>query len=156
MPAAAAPARTAAAGPQPRLATAAPSAAVRRGAAIPVGRPASILSGVVVTVGTPRPVKVTANAPGEIAGSGVGVVVTVQNTSGRPFSLDGVVVTAVFGSGVPADTSDVPPANPLRGSLAAGATKAGTYVFRVPPGSGTSLLLEVSSSQAPTILRFKK
>jgi uncharacterized protein YcnI len=123
---------------------------------VKVGQPANISDGVRITVGAVRDQKVSAELPGEIAGPAAVVPVTVRNSSNQPFSLDGVVVTAFYDDDVPATETTVDPAKPLTGSLAAGRTAKGVYVFTVPREQASTLRIEVSSNQSATIVQFAR
>ena len=133
-----------------------PSVGVSLAPAVKVGRAAQILDGVEVSVGTVKEQTVKASLPGEIAGPAAVVPVTVKNTSKQPFSLDGLAVTASYGDDVPGVDTSADPAKPLAGSLAAGASASGTYVFMVPSKSIKSLHLEISSDQSPKIVQFDR
>jgi hypothetical protein len=133
-----------------------PSVAISRAPLVKVGQPANISDGVRITVGAVRDQKVSAELPGEIAGPAAVVPVTVRNASNQPFSLDGVVVTAFYDDDVPATETTVDPAKPLTGSLAAGRTAKGVYVFTVPREQASTLRIEVSSNQSATIVQFAR
>jgi hypothetical protein len=133
-----------------------PSVAISRAPLVKVGQPANISDGVRITVGAVRDQKVSAELPGEIAGPAAVVPVTVRNSSNQPFSLDGVVVTAFYDDDVPATETTVDPAKPLTGSLAAGRTAKGVYVFTVPREQASTLRIEVSSNQSATIVQFAR
>jgi hypothetical protein len=145
--------------PRPTVApsrdTGKPSVAVSPAPPVAVGSTAALTTGVVVTVGAPRRVRVTAQGPGEIAGPAVAVPVTVRNASAKPFDLGGLVVNAAFGrSATPAPPTDADPARRLAGALAPGATARGTYVFLAPGGS-SGFRFEVVSDAAARILYFR-
>ena len=133
-----------------------PSVAISLAPPVKVGRPADLSDGVRITVGAVRDRTVAAELPGEIAGPAAVVPVTVRNASGKRFSLDGVVVTAFYNDGVPATETSADPAKPLAGSLAAGRTAKGVYVFTVPSEYAATLRIEVSSNQSATIVQFAR
>jgi hypothetical protein len=81
---------------------------------------------------------------------------TVEAELTAAFSLDGVVVTAFYDDDVPATETTVDPAKPLTGSLAAGRTAKGVYVFTVPREQTSTLRIEVSSNQSATIVQFAR
>ncbi len=136
--------------------TATPSVAISKAPAVAVGKPAELTDGIKVTIGPITSVKVKANGPGEIAGAAASVPVTVQNASGKSFSLDGFSITATYNKGTPASPTSADPAKPLSGSLKVGKTADGVYVFIVSKADADSLKVEVSSSSAATILVFKR
>jgi uncharacterized protein DUF4352 len=133
-----------------------PSVAISLAPAVKVGKPAEISDDVRITVGKVRDVRVDAQQPGEIAGPAAAVSVTVRNRSSKRFSLDGMVVTAYYHNDLPANETSVDPSKPLTGSLAAGKTATGTYVFTVPRKFASTLRVEVSSNQSPTIVQFER
>jgi hypothetical protein len=133
-----------------------PSVAISLAPAVPVGKPAQLSDDVRVTVGKVRDVRVDARQPGEIAGPAAAVSVTVRNGSSKRFNLDGMVVTAYYHNDLPANETSVDPSDPLTGSLAAGKTSTGTYVFTVPRKYASTLRIEVSSNQSPTIVQFER
>lgn len=137
--------------------TAAPSVAVSSAPPVPVGKPATLRTGVLVTVSPPQPVQVTGHGPGELSGPGIAVTVRVQNAASGAFDLDGIAVNATYGagSGTPAAPSNSSPARPLQGSLAAGASATGSYVFLVPASARPGVRIDVSSSSAARILVFR-
>lgn len=143
------------AGPPPKVATASPTVAVSRAPVAPMTQNRPILPSVVVSVGTVKQVTVKSESPGQVAGKAVAATVTVKNGSAQPFALGGMTVTASYQDGVPGDSTTASPSKELKGSLAAGASATGVYVFMVPAGADPKALrLEVTSDQAPTILRF--
>jgi uncharacterized protein DUF4352 len=133
-----------------------PSVAISLAPAVPVGKPAEISDDVRITVGKVRDLRVSAHQPGEIAGPAAAVSVTVRNRSSKRFSLDGMVVTAYYHNDLPANETSVDPSKPLSGSLAAGKSATGTYVFTVPRKYASTLRVEVSSNQSPTIVQFER
>jgi hypothetical protein len=144
------------AGSEPPVATGTPSVAISRAPVVKIGKVAEISDNVRVDVGRVRELTVKAENPGEIKGDAAAVQVTVRNTSSRPFSLDGMVVTASYHNGLPGDETSSGPSDPLTGSLAVGKKATGTYVFMVPRKYASGLHLEVSSNQSPTIVRFAR
>jgi hypothetical protein len=136
--------------------TAPPSVAVSTAAAVKVGKPAPIASDVVVTVGAIRSIKVEAKGPGATSGPALVVPLTVKNTSAQAFELGGLVVNAYYGKGTPAVPADGGPAKPLAGSVRPGGTQQGEYVFRAPASALSTLMIEVSSSNAAKVLVFQR
>ena len=136
--------------------TATPSVAISKAPPVAVGKPAELTEGIKVTIGPITSVKVKANGPGEIAGAAASVPITVQNASGKSFSLDGFSITASYAKGTPASPTSAAPAKPLSGTLKVGQKADGVYVFTVSKAEADSLKVEVSSSSAATILVFKR
>jgi len=137
-------------------ATGKPSVAISRAPVVKIGKVAKITDHVEVSVGRVRELQVKAEHPGEIKGSAAAVQITVKNTSSKPFSLDGLVVTASYGDGLPGDETTSGPSAPMTGSLGVGKKARGIYVFMVPSKYADSLHLEISSDESPTIVRFAR
>lgn len=131
--------------------TSRPSVAITSLPPVKVGAGATIGTGVVVTVGAIDWVDVKANGPGEIAGKGAKVLVTLENTSGAAFDLSSVAVNASYPNGTPVSPNGSPPAKELTGSLASGASATGVYLFTLTAGATDRLNVEVSSGAAPGI-----
>jgi hypothetical protein len=121
-----------------------------------IGTAAALVGKVVVTIGMVRAARLTAQGPGESAGPGLVVPVTVRNGSGRRFDLSGLVVNAAYGDGTPAPPSDAAPAKPLPTSVGRGGTVTGLYAFRAGSGAATTLRVEVSSDRAQRVLVFRR
>lgn len=132
--------------------TGSPQVATTTLPAVPVGSPAPIAAGVLVSVDGVRTLTVPAAGPGETAGSAVAFAVRVRNDSAQPVDVGGFTVTAGYGSGTPALPSSAKPAAPLTGRLAAGAEATGTYVFRMPAAQVGSLAVQVASAASPTVV----
>jgi len=156
------------ASPTPGLPTApAPSlgtpSTIGSGKAVPVGevrtlKPVPLEStgdfgtGLTVRLASIHAVKGVANAPGEISGPALKVLVVADNGATSQISLDGVVVFLSYGADrTPASEFDTM-SKPLRGDLAAGTTRTGTYVFAVPNDQRGDVRVEVSyTGKAPTV-----
>ena len=139
----------------PSTVTASPSVAVATAPPARIGTAAPLVGKLLVTVGSVRAARISASGPGEIAGPGLVVPVTVRNATGKLFDLSGLVVNALYGDGTPAVPSDAAPARPLPDSVAAGSTATGLYVFRAGTGATTTLSVEVSSDNARRVLVFR-
>jgi hypothetical protein len=137
-------------------ATGAPRVAISRAPVVKVGKVAKLSADVEVYVGKVRELKVKAEHPGEIAGPAAAVQISVTNKASTPFSLTGLAVTASYGKNLPGDETSSGPSKPLTGSLAAGKSARGVYVFMVPTKDASSLHLEVSSDESPTIVQFAR
>jgi hypothetical protein len=145
------------AGPSPAPASSTgPAVAVSRAPAVRIGEIAPLSDDVRVALGKVRELTVKAEPPGERAGSAVAVRVTVRNRSAKPFSLTGMAVTASYNRGTPGDSTSSGPAKELTGSLAPGGLARGTYVFMVPKKHASSLRVEVTSDESPTIVQFRR
>jgi hypothetical protein len=167
-PASAGPSRVATAGPPPASPTTrrtpgppsrrtpGPSVAVSTLPPAPVGTPAPLRRDVAVTVVGVRDLEVGAVGPGEIAGHAVSVQVQVRNLGSSAFNLSGLTVNAYYGRDIPASPTSAGGADPLSGSLAAGGTATGTYVFLVPADQSSTVRVEVSSADSAMIAVFQR
>jgi hypothetical protein len=152
------PGSTEPAGPPPPTSTATPSVGISTAPAVKIGKTAKLNGDVVVKVLKVAKLTKTTPVPGEVAGPGVAVTLSVANGTSKPFSLTGLVVTASYGEDeLPGETSSGKPAKEMTGQLAAGQSSRGVYVFRIPDGeSADDLHLQVSSDQSPTVLLFER
>jgi hypothetical protein len=123
---------------------------------VAIGQAATITPGVTVTVGGLSTLTVAAQVPGETSGPAVSFAVQVRNDSAHPVGLGGVAVTVSHGKGVPAMPSSSAPYAPLVGSLPAGKSARGTYVFRVPASAVGTVRIEVASDFAAGIAVFRR
>jgi hypothetical protein len=123
---------------------------------VKIGKPAPLVGKLMVTVGTVRTATISASGPGEIAGPGLVVPVTVRNATGKPFDLSGLVVNAAYGDGTPAVPSEAAPSRPLPATVSTGGTATGLYVFRAGPGATRTLSVEISSDNARQVLVFRR
>jgi hypothetical protein len=92
---------------------------------------------------------------GQTAGSAIKVTIDLANTTGRDVSLAQVAVNAYYGS---KSTPAIPltdGATPFLGSLAAGKTMTGTYVFTVPTDQQSSTVITMTDSAGTPITVFK-
>lgn len=110
-------------------------------------------NGVTVTLSSIEDVTTSANLPGEISGPGLKVTVQIVNDSGADIDLGNVIVDLQDAAGVPALPMSASPAEPFKGSLAAGATASGIYVFTVPTDYSNPANISVSyTTGAPVVL----
>jgi hypothetical protein len=124
----------------------------------PVGKPATVKSGVDISLAKVDDVtRVDASGPGETAGPGVAVTIVVKNTGTDAFDLDGLAVNAYFAPrNTPANPGGSAKATPLQGQLAGGKTATGTYYFTMTAAQAKTLRVEVSSSSSPNIAVFQR
>lgn len=130
-----------------------PSLPVTTAPAVPLSSPATV-AGVTVSLGTIAAFTGTGVLPGEVAGPAVAVPVTLRNGTGAPVSADDVVVDLVGASGAPAAPLSSPPANPLTGTVAPGASVSGTYTFTVPTSERSNVSITVTYRAGVPVARF--
>ncbi len=138
----------------PPAATPSQLVAVSTAPDVRIGAKTQIKERVAVRVLKVTELDLKAEQPGDIKGAAVAVRLRVENDSAAPFDLGGMVVTASYHHGTPGDQSAAGPSDLMTGLLAPGRTDTGTYVFRVPHRYASSLRLEVSSNESPTIVEF--
>jgi hypothetical protein len=110
-------------------------------------------NGVTVKLGAIEAITTQAQLPGEIAGPGVKVTVDIVNGSSAAIDLGNVIVDLVDGAGEPAIPMTASPANPFTGSLGAGETATGVYVFTVPASYTNPATITVSyTTEAPVVV----
>jgi hypothetical protein len=142
--------------PAPPIDTQTPSVAITTAPPVRVGTTATLSNGVKVQVSKINTVQVEASGPGDIAGDGVAVHLTVRNSSTKPFDLNGLAVTASYGKAQPASPGGASTGDLLTGSLKVGDKARGVYVFTVPKSKAGSVQVQVSSSASAAILIFKR
>lgn len=92
---------------------------------------------------------------GEVAGPAIKVQVELTNPGGSDVSLAQVAVNAYYGTtSVPA-TELTDGAQPLLGTLKAGETRTGVYVFSIPDGQSSSAVVTVTDAAGTPITVFK-
>lgn len=102
---------------------------------------------IVVTLTKSESVQGEARLPGEIAGPAIRVTITVQNKSAASHNLEYTRVTAYYGADrTPAGVLTSPGGAPLDGTLAAGATATGVYVFGVPTEARNDVTVTVDTA----------
>ena len=95
-----------------------------------MGETVNVVNGVSISLGQPRIEELT-GGPGEGAGSGIVVPVTLTNNSGTEISLSGFTTSASYGEGTPAN--EVPSASKrVPAKLAAGESVSVDRAFVVP------------------------
>ena len=123
---------------------------------VPLDRPADAGQGVVVSLVRTVSVETQGVGPGESAGEpAVAVTLRVQNGSTQPLDLGSTVVSLAIGpEATPGRFSQGPPARAFSGSVAAGASAEGVYVFAVPPGERGDVVLDVSLVPERPVVRL--
>ncbi len=120
---------------------------------VPVGEDVALQADLTATVDGVEDVTITPRGPGDVAGPGEAVRLTLNNGTDEPVDLATLAVTATAPGDVPAIPSDDPSAEPLTGTLAPGEERAATYVFRVPePGAALSIEVGVNTSSDVAVI----
>ena len=99
---------------------------------VPLGETVNVVAGVSISLGQPRIEELT-GGPGEVAGSGIVVPVTLTNSSGTEISLSGFTTSASYGEGDGTPANEVPSASKrVPAKLAAGESVSVDRAFVVP------------------------
>lgn len=99
---------------------------------VPLGETVNVVAGVSISLGQPRIEELT-GGPGEVAGSGIVVPVTLTNNSGTEISLSGFTTSASYGEGDGTPANEVPSASKrVPAKLAAGESVSVDRAFVVP------------------------
>jgi hypothetical protein len=123
---------------------------------VPLEQPADAGQGVVVSLVRTVSVETQGVGPGETAGEpAVAVTLRVQNGSAQPLDLGATVVSLTTGpEATPGRFSEGPPARAFSGSVAAGASAEGVYVFALPTGERGDIVLDVSLAPERPVVRL--
>ncbi|MCZ2825179.1 MULTISPECIES: hypothetical protein [unclassified Modestobacter] len=97
----------------------------------------------------------TAIGPGNVSGPALRVTVRLTNGTAEPVSLGGVAVELAWGPElVPASPLDDVSAAPFQGSVPAGGTAEGVYVFSIAEGDRAEVTLSVGYQAGAPFLVF--
>jgi len=125
---------------------------VRTKAPVPLEGVGRFGTGLTVRLSDVSAVQAEARAPGEIAGPGLRVSVEASNEGRRAVSLDGVVVFVSYGADRTPASQVGSSSDPVRGRLAPGRSRSGSYVYTVPADERDDVRVEVSyTGSAPTV-----
>ncbi|MFU9026639.1 hypothetical protein ACNAWD_02340 [Rhodococcus erythropolis] len=119
---------------------------------VPVDHPSPLANGLEVTAVTTEPLELTANGPGEIAGSGLSATLDFVNKSTTDISLDSLTVNAYYGDRLPAAPGATDTATPVSGLLPPGDHQQGVYVFQVPEDGIDTAVFEVGHSDSQNVI----
>ena len=119
---------------------------------VPVDHPSPLANGLEVTAVTTEPLELTANGPGEIAGSGLSVTLDFVNKSTTDISLDSLTVNAYYGDRLPAAPGATDTATPASGLLPPGDHQQGVYVFQIPEDGIDTAVFEVGHSDSQNVI----
>jgi hypothetical protein len=98
-------------------------------------------------------INAVAHGIGEVSGPAVAVTFVIKNGTGHTIDLGSVSVNVQDAAGTPANTMSGSPAQPFAGTLAAGKSSSGTYVFSLPKGHPNPITISLSyTTEAPVVL----
>lgn len=123
--------------------------------AVPLDARGEVGNGVSATLASIEAIDAEARGPGQIAGPALRFTVAIQNGTAEDIVLDSVSVNAYHGAEyTPASPLDDPSRSEFRGTLAAGGTAEGVYVFSVPADARDLVTLEVGYTAGAPLLVF--
>lgn len=123
--------------------------------AVPVNRPAEVERDLTVRIERTEAIEAKAILPGEVAGPAVVIDLVADNKTSAPVDLSTVVVECTDASGAPCNRISSDPAAPFAGSVAAGATATGRYVFVIPKDQRGSVSLVVTLTGDRPVVVFR-
>lgn len=101
-----------------------------------------------------RSARVNSTNPGEVSGNAVIFGLRVVNGTSSSVDLGNVVVTLAGANGNPGTEITTSPAKPLSGTLAAGTSASGTYVFVVAKDQRDPVTVNVTLSAGTAVAVF--
>jgi hypothetical protein len=122
---------------------------------VKLDRPSQTGEGATVRITSAKAITAKAQLPGEVAGPAVALTVLVKNTSRRSLDIGTVVVSLTDSAGAPGNEMSAKPADPLRGTLKAGRTATGVYVFTVGKTRRNPVSVSVTLTGEAPVLIFK-
>lgn len=123
-------------------------------APVPFSQAAEVGPQLTATVTQVESVTAEGRGPGEFSGPALAFHVTLTNGSDQPAALDSVTVNAQDASGQPLSSIEGSPAQPFSGSVPAGESATGIYVFTIPAGFSDPATLSVSTAANAPIAQF--
>jgi hypothetical protein len=118
---------------------------------VKLDRPSTTGTGLTVNLTSIKPVNARAEQPGEVAGPALAITITVKNTGSKAAELNTLVVNVLNSDDAPGTQMSAKPSKPLAGSVAAGKTKTGVYVFTVPKDKRKPVTVTVDIAGAPVL-----
>lgn len=110
-------------------------------------------TGVTVELLSMRAVQAEATVPGEISGPGIEVVLRITNESAQPLDLSTAQVEVTYGDDRSPGNAIRQGSEPFTGTLAAGSSVEGTYVYGVPADQRDVVQISVFYSvDAPVVV----
>ena len=110
--------------------------------------------GVTVSLKSIKSTKVTGHGPGEISGPALVVTVVLRNSSKSMVSVDSAIVGLIDSKGNVGMPMTGSPARPFTGSVAAGDSATGVYVFQVGTKVRNPIRVSVTYSTEHTTALF--
>ena len=124
-------------------------------APVPLDQPAAVGDGVTARVVSLDAVDATGVGPGNVTGPALRVTVAMTNGTAGALPLGGVAVDLASGPElVPASPVNDPSAAPFSGTVAAGGTAQGVYVFSIAAADRADVTLSVGYEAGAPVLVF--
>ena len=124
-------------------------------APVPLDQPAAVGDGVTARVVSLDAVDATGVGPGNVTGPALRVTVALTNGTADALPLGGVAVDLASGPElVPASPVNDPSAAPFSGTVAAGGTAQGVYVFSIAAADRADVTLSVGYEAGAPVLVF--
>jgi hypothetical protein len=122
---------------------------------VPLESPAAVGNGIVATLPSIEAVQGEATGPGNVNGPALRVTVRIENGTDEDVSLAGVATNLYTGTDrAPASPLDDASQRPFAGTVAAGGSAEGVYVFSVPADARDSVTVEVGYEAGAPLLLF--
>ncbi|HEY3408408.1 MAG TPA: DUF4352 domain-containing protein [Propionicimonas sp.] len=109
---------------------------------------------IAVSLKSIKSTKVTGHGPGEISGPALVVTVVVMNGSKSSVNVDSAIVTLIDSKGNVGTPMTESPARPFTGSVAAGDSATGVYVFQIGTKVRNPIRVSVTYSTEHTTALF--
>lgn len=130
-----------------------PSRTVLTRHAVSLHQTAHFTSAIAARLTSVKGINAKANGPGEIAGPAVELTIRITNDAAKTIDLGNAVVNLTDSEQKPGLPIAGSPAKPFTGTLAAGHSAIGTYVFTVPTNHRAPVSVTVSyTATAPVVL----
>jgi len=124
-------------------------------AAVGLDEPADTGAGVTAQIVSLEAITAAAQGPGSVNGPALELRLRLTNGTSGPLSLGGVSVEMAFGQDLtPASPNDDPSAAPLSGTVAAGQSAEGVYVFTLPVDERSDVTVTVAHQAGAPFLVF--
>ena len=133
-------------------ATAEPTGPEKSKKPVKLDKPSTTGTGLTAKLVSIKAIKATAQMPGEIAGPALAITVSITNAGKKTADLSSVVVNLADSDQAPGNPMSAKPSAPFHGSLKAGKTARGIYVFTVPTKKRKPITLTVSIGDAPVLV----
>lgn len=125
-------------------------------APVPLDEPVEATSEVRVELVSIEQVTGVANIAGEVGGPALRVTVEATNSGGAAFETPAVIVNLYMGDDrAPAGTVLEPGSRQFPGSIPAGASASGVFIFTVPEDARDAILIEVDLQVGEPVVLFE-